>query len=91
MITFKLNSVAAFLFQLKRIQVVAIQVSSSAMMDVDSTPLTDDSVASPSLKSEESKSPGTRSPGSDPLALGAVETISLEQGIFLLICGKILH
>ena len=91
MITFKLNSVAAFLFQLKRIQMVAIQVSSSAMMDVDSTPVTDDSVTSPSLKSEESKSPGTRSPGSDPLALGAVETISLEQGIFLLICGKILH
>ncbi|XP_071809144.1 meiosis 1 arrest protein-like isoform X1 [Asterias amurensis] len=67
------------LSSLRRIQVVAIQVSSSAMMDVDSTPVTDDSVTSPSVKSEDSKSPGTRSPGSDPLALGAVETISLEQ------------
>ncbi|XP_038053650.1 meiosis 1 arrest protein-like [Patiria miniata] len=66
------------LTSLRRIQVVTIQSRPSGLMFLDPSIMLDDSDSSPSIKSEV-RSPVTHSPGSDPLALGAVEVTSVEQ------------
>ena len=49
-------------------------------MLLDSSVMSDDSDISPTVKTEVTSSPLTHSPSSDPLALGAVEVVTLGQG-----------
>ncbi|XP_022106402.1 meiosis 1 arrest protein-like [Acanthaster planci] len=66
------------LTSLRRIQVVTVLAGPSGLIFMDPSTMSIDIDSSPTIKIEMTGSP-TSSQSSDPLALGAVETVTLEQ------------